>query len=396
VRNVYFFEAIGAESEQDNLTAVTLFNATEYYENSELEDGAYFSTVKIPQEKVDASLQAGFVYYENNLLTNANADSISRHFIFQNTNLRRSLINNSLSESQRVEYSDQVYSYHINVGHGNCSLVFDKATNSLTIIDCSKYDYLIGRSYISNIDDCLIHIKEKFGIFNLNADILVLTHPHYDHYSGMEYLICNNIVTSNTVVYINQYYSMPSPKLNSLLKQIGDLGSRTIEPLVSNSISSFDILYPSSRVVKTGLTVYNHLNPIVEKNPNNASMVFRLLSQSGSFMFTGDIETEGWNRISNCAPYLRGSRYYAVSHHGSINGHLRSKCPAKFSIASVADCLFEDTQSVLMGRQNAYHSMPSSLVLSDLPHTISSEMDLTGVPKRYLEIEWSSGAFAWY
>ena len=83
-------------------------------------------------------------------------------------------------------------------------------------------------------------------------------------------------------------------------------------------------------------------------------------------LFTGDIETEGWENVSTCMPYLCKSTYYCISHHGSITGHIRSNCmPANRCITTLADCANSTRLQVLMGRDGAYKGVYSRDVLSD-------------------------------
>lgn len=59
-----------------------------------------------------------------------------------------------------------LYTYHINVGHGNHSLIVFKVNNRVHIwmVDCSDYDFVSHRYYRANIDNCLKYIKQKFQL----------------------------------------------------------------------------------------------------------------------------------------------------------------------------------------------------------------------------------------
>jgi len=396
LNKVYFLENIEINSENQDYSHITLFDASLYYESDKHELSQYFSTLEIQNNNILISYSSGFVYFKNNVITNANGNSIARHFRYQNTRLRGFLIKNSSNEVNVEKLSNNIYSYHVNVGHGNCSFVVDQDKQVIWAIDCSNYDYLIKSSYQANIQFCIDHIKNKFGLSDFRINYFVLTHPHFDHYSGIDNLINMGAVNSNTIIYLNQYYSMPNPIFNRILKRIVQLGSKTVEPLIANSNPTLEILYPSNRVVKTKTTIYNHLNPIIAPKPNNASVVFNLKSSQNTFLFTGDIETTAWDTIGTCVPYLRECNFYAVSHHGSINGHLRNYCVVNKSINSVSDCLDGRALPIIMGRTNSYLDVPSPRVLSDFGNVVYSEKDQNGKNAKFLELDWSNKILNWH
>ena len=107
-------------------------------------------------------------------------------------------------------------------------------------------------------------------------------------------------------------------------------------------------------------------------------------------LFTGDIETEGWEIVSACKPYLCASTYYCIAHYGSITGHLRNICvPEGLKVTTLADCASLTELQVLMGRDGAYRGVFSSTVISDFRNIIKTEDT-----DHYIEIEWSSGRHA--
>ncbi len=398
MKKVYFLEN-NAKIYHSSEQFITLFDATLFQENKDLNIAEYFTTIFLPSNKFNESIHSMFVYYDlnsnDNLLQNANNSSTAKHFIFQNTVLRNILIRNTIKQFEDNNLGENVYSYHINVGHGNCSILIDSNTGNVWLIDCSNFDYINRQSYQRNIDNCIKHIQRKFSLPNFKINVVFLTHPHFDHYSGMETLINNGFIDNDTVFYINQYYSMPNPIFNALLKKIANLRSIIVEPISANSSSTIDILYPEKKLVKSNTTVYNSFNPIIQNNPNNASIIFKANSKIKSFIFTGDIETSAWNMVSKCNPNMLNCNYYAISHHGSINGHIRS-CPVGIPIQTVADCFNHQYQPVLMGRTNSYNGIPSLQVLNDFPNVVFSEKDNKNNIKEFLEIEWNTNIINWY
>ena len=96
-------------------------------------------------------------------------------------------------------------------------------------------------------------------------------------------------------------------------------------------------------------------NMISENAINNNSLLCKFKYKQFSMLFTGDIETEGWENVSTCMPNLCKTTYYCISHHGSITGHIRSNCmPANRYITTLADFAELTSLQVLMGRDGAY------------------------------------------
>lgn len=282
-----------------------------------------------------------------------------------------------------------LYTYHINVGHGNHSLIVFKANNRVHIwmVDCSDYDFVSHRYYRANIDDCLEHIKQKFHLVDpIHIDVVMLTHPHYDHYSGINYYINKKLIDKHTVAYVNLKYRIASHNYNNLLSNLNKLGLQIVEPFSYNSNKNIRILYPD---IKT-------FNPRL--SPNNISSVYNIWFDNQSyFVFPGDLEQDGWKLmdVTKCYPYMTHTHYYAISHHGSINGHLRPGCP--YRINNIKDCLCLRTIPVLMGRDKAFSGIYSSQVLADFNGRILySEKDASNTPCHFLEIDLISNKWKWY
>lgn len=393
---IYFIEDTQKTESNSREAIVSLFNASLFIENNRLELQEYFHERIISDEQLLNLTHSRFISFnQDSTINNENNSYVAKYFICQNTALRTNILKNQLNEFL-LSSLNNTFSYHINVGHGNCSLVVDAASKNIVLIDCGDYDYLQKVSYTNNINECLEHIKNKFNILELKIKHFIITHPHFDHYSGLAKLIRKNIIDKDSIGLINLYYSMTSPTFNQLLQEIKKHEIKIIEPLQKHSSASIDILHPSERVVRTANTIHKHLNPIIEPNPNNTSIVFKLNSESTSFMFTGDIETDGWNRINTCMPYLKKSNYFSISHHGSINGHLRNKCPVHKPINNLSCCAKSNITAILMGRHNAYNGVPANQVINDFKNIIYSEKSNLGHPTKFVEIEWNSKTTTWY
>lgn len=396
MKPVYFLESINNSEELNSVKYISLFNASSFIENENIELSELFSIVHLNEDNIKVTYKSGFVNLDDGQIINANGSYVAKHYIYQNNIFRHNLIRNSTDYSDDNILSDDIFSYHINVGHGNCSFVIDKTTNVIIAIDCSNYDYTQRKRYQNNIDLCIDHIIMANNLRDFKITYFVLTHPHFDHYSGINELINKRIINNNTTFYLNAYYSMPSPLYNRTIQNIYNLGCKIIEPTSYNASNRIDIIYPHERMVKTNNTVHNHLNPIVDSNPNNASIVAKINGKSRSFTFTGDIETDGWDRVINCMPHIKCTNFIANSHHGSINGHLRSKCSKRINLNNISNCVLHNTTPIIMGRSGAYPGIPASKVIADFPNVIFSEKDNKGYLSKFVEIEWQTGIAKWH
>jgi hypothetical protein len=324
---------------------------------------------------------------------------IAKRHVYYNNFLRGRLIRkqlNSESESS-ISKTSEVHSYHVNVGHGNCSILVinDSGVIKIWMIDCSEFDYLNHTNYQGNVQSCFSHIRKKFSLKKLIINKFFLTHSHYDHYSGINRLIDHGNITSETTFFLNVHYSMPSENYNRLLRKIILLKCIVIEPLSSYMTNDIQIWHPEIRTVKSRSRAYLNQKVQVEANPNNSSSVLYFKLGRKSILFPGDIETEKWDTIDLCRPHLNGSNYYMISHHGSLNGHLRNQCPARVRITNLSNCLPGTSTPVLMGRDGAYNGIYSRQVINDFSRLICSERDQHGHTKQFLEIDWQTNQNSW-
>lgn len=191
--------------------------------------------------------QGEFVYYDGKELQMAENHPISIMYTELNKQLIR-LIGYENYGNQAVEVGEHisnVHSYHINVGHGNCSIIVFASDKKyeMWMIDCSVFDFTNKRNYHSNIDVCMQDICDKFGVEKVSK--LLVTHLHYDHINGIEYLINKGWIDKNTEVWMNIHYPWKQPTYNRILLQLKSLGVKFIDPIVSNSTKQINILYPN-------------------------------------------------------------------------------------------------------------------------------------------------------
>lgn len=376
-----------------------LFDIENYFPQMLLENenqiGTLFFVDTINKNNIPDELYTGFVVKKNGFIRKNNNNSISKHFIRRSATIRSLLRKYRLINEEDEIYIDQKessvsYSYHVNVGHGNCSIIF--VNNQIFMIDCSEYDYLNRQSYWSNIVDCLNYIKNKFNLKNVYIGVFVLTHSHFDHYSGIIKLIRNDFITEQSKIIINTRYACSSPTYSNMLQELFHKKSMLLDPWNIDTIEGMEIMYPANKVVLNdirnkksddGITVVQH-------NPNDSSIVSCITSNGITALFPGDLEKKGWNEIYPCNICSRKINYFALSHHGSINGFERNVCPKERSVNDVSSCITNPV-AIFLGRRGAYNGIPSRKVLNKFSNYYSSSEDKNGKQIKFFELDWSSG-----
>lgn len=303
-----------------------------------------------------------------------------------------------------LEQQTQITSYHINVGHGNCSIILIEAGLSYQVwmVDCSIIDRTNHwRNYSVNLEEALKTIAKRLGkpgdeLVHINK--FFLTHAHYDHYSGIEFLVNNHYIDRRTVCYVNLYYQMASKAYNDALTSLRNANVLFVEPVVGSSINGIRFLHPECRVCRSKATARSSgVNYRIVTNPVNNSSAVVMFSLGGhSMVFTGDLEREGFvnmSRTGTCSPYLCGADYYVVSHHGSINGHPVIPCMnPRRPIPAVLTCASNGLiKAILMGRNGAYNGVYHPAVTA-FWNGAPGGLVLTEAAPRFVELDWGTGA----
>lgn len=337
---------------------------------------------------------------EDNLLEKANTHKTAKGEFYRNNVYRTSFLTRKNSNPKDAEISrvSNLFSYHINVGHGNCSiLVIDYGcTKKIWMVDCSDFDFINNHSYWSNIESCINHICLKHDLDNFRIDKFFLTHTHFDHFSGMKRLI-NEKYLNGAEVWINLHYSWASPIYNEILSKLKTIGVSFIEPIEQNSTGNINIWHPTLRTVRSKTQKYINDNVKEIKNVNNSSVIYQFVFDDNSIVFPGDIETQGWDSINKCFPYLNKTSYFCISHHGSLNGHVRNYCPEGMRISCIADCNKMFKNAILMGRDKAYNGIYSTKVLSDFSNLVVKTEECPGGKScKFIEIDFFTDSISYF
>jgi len=190
----------------------------------------------------------------------------------------------------------------MNVGQGDAFLIQTKTQNIL--IDTSDIDE--RTKLVSELDKAEVTTLDK----------IILTHPHADHIGGIEKLlkedkytikeVYDNGIASTSKLYLNYMNALKADK------NIKHATLKTGDSLDFGGGVKFEVLYPTAELVKA-------VNDGKQKtDPNNESVVGRLVYKKFSMMFTGDaekiVESSVW--ADNDAKNLK-STILKAGHHGS-------------------------------------------------------------------------------
>lgn len=211
----------------------------------------------------------------------------------------------------------KIYAAIVNVGFGNCCFIFDE--DRVIAVDCSNRE-TCGKYYQNNVDTAINWILSKQKKETFHIDVFLLSHPHYDHYSGVYKMIEREYINDKTKFYINKFYRRHSTPISKIFAYLGEAGIKYTHPVVWNGISGFNILHP----------LHSHR---IYDNPNNSSVIVSIDVGQKKFVIPGDIEkdwsTEGWDEVSlSVKKVIQQADYYLLSHHGSKNGFCSDAVPS--------------------------------------------------------------------
>ena len=197
----------------------------------------------------------------------------------------------------------------LNVGQGDAFLIQTKSQNIL--IDTSDVDER----------DKLVSELNKAGVSKF--DKIILTHPHADHIGGLEKLlkdekftvkeVYDNGIASSSKIYLNYMKAIKADK-NIKHKTLSagdnlDFGDGVF----------FEVLYPTKELVKA---VNNGKQ---KSDPNNESVVGRLVYKNFDMMFTGDAEKEVESYlVENVTAKKLSAKILKSGHHGSYTASTKN------------------------------------------------------------------------
>jgi len=182
------------------------------------------------------------------------------------------------------------------VGQGD-SIFIESSRGNLILIDGGPDSTVLEK------------LREEIPFFRRKIDLVVLTHAHADHYVGLidvleKYRIENVLWTGVTT---------KSTKYQEFEKMVEESGAKihTTKPnqkiVFPSGEKYLDILYPLEDISGKKLA---------SANLNETSIVARLISSGGSFLFTGDICKKVEREMIEEGTILEAD-VLKVAHHGS-------------------------------------------------------------------------------
>lgn len=186
----------------------------------------------------------------------------------------------------------------LNVGQGDAILI--QTADQTTLIDTSDLDE----------QDKLRAELKKAGVTRL--DKVILTHPHADHIGGMPVVlkefsvgeVYDNGMPSTSKIYLGYMKTLKQQKISRKALKAGDV-------LDLGGGASFHVFAPTEAMQQEGSQKgYKH-------DPNNESVVGKLVYGDFSMMFTGDAEKKEELPILTAYGNDVRAKVLKSGHHGS-------------------------------------------------------------------------------
>lgn len=407
-KTVYYIEDIYRPVDTPNEAFVLL---NDYANDTYRLESVGFGGI-IRNQRGDVWNEGNFVYYtpnENNyrVFRSANGSSTARQaYLYSNEFIDQHRNDEFQDEIPVQNYLPQnvvsVKSYHVNVGHGNCSIIAIQRKSGFEIwmIDCSTYEPFTKSQfrYENNLEAAINGLVSDLNIRkeDFHVSSFILTHKHFDHYCGLEYLIKHGYVDQRTVIYSNLYYICASSTFQRIQKLLQ--GYHIIEPSTCRPNDVIRFLNPEKPITLKGRLPKN-----APKNhrevacANNSSIVTYIQISGKAMIFPGDLEDNDFKAMSStpkCTPYLYKADYYCVSHHGSLNGHPQSNCGSANPRWTIANCIRTNkVKVILMGRDGSYKGIYDHNTVIPFwgNKLVYTEHDPQNKQIKYLTLDWKTG-----
>lgn len=233
-----------------------------------------------------------------------------------------------------LNYNHNLKITFLYVGQGDCTLL-ETPDGSNILIDCGMKDFKF------NSGENIVPFLKRKGISQI--DLLILTHLHYDHIGGIEYILNN--------FDVKKIIDNGTKKENSLINKMESL-------VITNKIPR-DKFYSGDFIEGYGNLRLYFLNPSkddsLNTNEHSKSIVIKLKYKNTEALLLSDLNVEGESYITNTYGSFLKSDILKVSHHGSKNASsipFLMKCKPRYAVISC-------------GKDNIF-GHPSELVLTKL------------------------------
>ncbi len=201
--------------------------------------------------------------------------------------------------------------HFLNVGCADCT-IFEMG-NDVVVIDCGYRRFNNGASKPTNIAS---YLKNYIG--KTYIDLLIITHPHHDHYLGMEDLIGGFTVAEFWGSPYERRYGDNSLSIDDW-NEYNNLKGRLIPDSNKKFTCTKGVRKTFSGCEFVVLGPRNTINSDDTRECHDGSLVIWVSTPSNKFIICGDASNSELDQVKSDWK-LSGCDVLRCSHHGSDNG----------------------------------------------------------------------------
>ena len=259
-------------------------------------------------------------------------------------------------------YADMSISF-INVGQGDAEFI---------VLPSSKTVLIDGGPDSEGLSDYIINHKIS------KIDYVVLTHPHSDHYKGLNYVFDN--------CQVNNFY-------DTRMNNSRATGDETVRNKALNE-PECHIYYPKEGDKlhwdsEVDITVLNTCSTNTATSHgselNESSIVLKLTYKGVSVLMTGDIDDTVETRLINQYGNYLQSQIYKVPHHGSkysTNRKFIDKVKPEYAVIEVGQNSYGHPTEIAIKQLK---NVDAQVSRTDIDGTITFTINTTGKIINYVE-----------
>ena len=213
-----------------------------------------------------------------------------------------------IKEMVTTSHPDEIGVVYLNAGQGDATIV-RLPNGKVMVVDCN----------IEKSPENIVEYLKEAGIKKI--DYLVITHPHYDHMSGMKEIAENFEVDEVWTTRFRRKKESESQESFEKYKKCYIDGLRTLKK------NGTQIKIPSAKnapAVEEGKLKIKVLGPSYSSQGKNKdiheeSIALQIKFGKTSMVFTGDTTNKGLDRIKDYYD-IKNTTVWHASHHGSKEG----------------------------------------------------------------------------
>ena len=194
----------------------------------------------------------------------------------------------------------------LNVGCADCTIL--ELGSKVVMVDCKQGDVDAGE------EDIIAQLQSD------KIDLLILTHPHRDHFTGIQTLLDNDITFSE--IWGSPYKrrrgdnSLPLDEWNeyvAFVNKLKEQGAKSYTPYASSSV--YDTIGGAKFYI---FAPYRGINNHETREVHDGNLIVKMVKGNNSILFGGDASDYAWDKARE--KYSLSCHILHASHHGSING----------------------------------------------------------------------------